>query len=239
MTPQPRLPSAIRPQGRTVRTSNTLPLWIDEPRTAEPDLPSYDLILINSSAGKDSQTALDVTVERARSLASSLGWSSRTLTSATTNGLARPSWPPSTPLTTDFGRSDQPAQCRWRGRNNPSSTAAPAPTSWTARTAAGSSCPAPTCSTGAASRNSGTRLPNAPPTTPPPTTCTKSSNPPPRPSPGLEKALAALGLLDDALALDLRRPQDYFHRVWNIGFLTTDLKTVTAELESTTEQDAR
>ncbi|MEV8099621.1 hypothetical protein [Kitasatospora sp. NPDC085879] len=26
---------------------------------------------------------------------------------------------------------------------------------------------------------------------------------------GLEKALAALGLLDDALALDLRRPQDY------------------------------
>jgi integrase len=35
---------------------------------------------------------------------------------------------------------------------------------------------------------------------------------------GLEKALAGLGLLDQALALDLRRPQDYFHRVWNIGF---------------------
>jgi integrase len=30
---------------------------------------------------------------------------------------------------------------------------------------------------------------------------------------GLEKALAGLGLLDDALALDLRKPQDYFHRV--------------------------
>jgi hypothetical protein len=35
---------------------------------------------------------------------------------------------------------------------------------------------------------------------------------------GLEKALAGLGLLGQALALDLRRPQDYFHRVWNIGF---------------------
>ena len=32
---------------------------------------------------------------------------------------------------------------------------------------------------------------------------------------GLEKALAGLGLLDDALALDLRKPQDYFHRVWS------------------------
>ena len=29
---------------------------------------------------------------------------------------------------------------------------------------------------------------------------------------GLEKALAGLGLLDQALALDLRRPQDYYHR---------------------------
>jgi hypothetical protein len=28
---------------------------------------------------------------------------------------------------------------------------------------------------------------------------------------GLEKALAGLGLLNDALALDLRKPQDYFH----------------------------
>lgn len=35
---------------------------------------------------------------------------------------------------------------------------------------------------------------------------------------GLEAALAALGLLDEALALDLRRPQDYFHRVWNTAF---------------------
>jgi hypothetical protein len=40
---------------------------------------------------------------------------------------------------------------------------------------------------------------------------------------GLEKALAGLGLLDDALALDLRKPQDYFHRVWNIAFLASDL----------------
>jgi hypothetical protein len=35
---------------------------------------------------------------------------------------------------------------------------------------------------------------------------------------GLEKALAGLGLLDRALALDFRRPQDYFDRVWSIGF---------------------
>ncbi|MFJ9381091.1 hypothetical protein [Streptomyces sp. NPDC101455] len=40
---------------------------------------------------------------------------------------------------------------------------------------------------------------------------------------GLEKALAGLGLLDDALALDLRKPQDYFHRVWSTAFRAADL----------------
>jgi integrase len=40
---------------------------------------------------------------------------------------------------------------------------------------------------------------------------------------GLEKALAGLGLLDDALALDLRKPQDYFHRVWSTAFRASDL----------------
>jgi hypothetical protein len=40
---------------------------------------------------------------------------------------------------------------------------------------------------------------------------------------GLENALAGLGLLDDALALDLRRPQDYFQRIWNLGFRASDL----------------
>ena len=45
---------------------------------------------------------------------------------------------------------------------------------------------------------------------------------------GLEAALAGLGLLDDALALDLRRPQDYFQRVWNIGFRATELASTTA-----------
>lgn len=44
---------------------------------------------------------------------------------------------------------------------------------------------------------------------------------------GLEKALASLGLLEDALALDLRRPQDYFQRVWNIGFRASDLANAT------------
>jgi integrase len=40
---------------------------------------------------------------------------------------------------------------------------------------------------------------------------------------GLESALAGLGLLDQALALDLRKPQDYFHRVWTTAFRATDL----------------
>ena len=40
---------------------------------------------------------------------------------------------------------------------------------------------------------------------------------------GLEGALAGLGLLDEALALDLRKPQDYFHRVWSTAFRATDL----------------
>lgn len=35
---------------------------------------------------------------------------------------------------------------------------------------------------------------------------------------GLEKVLAGLGLLEQALALDLRRPQDYFGHMWSTGF---------------------
>jgi hypothetical protein len=42
---------------------------------------------------------------------------------------------------------------------------------------------------------------------------------------GLEGALAGLGLLDQALALDLRKPQDYFRRVWSTAFRATDLAT--------------
>jgi integrase len=49
---------------------------------------------------------------------------------------------------------------------------------------------------------------------------------------GLEAALAGLGLLDDALALDLRRPQDYFQRVWNIGFRATELASATADADA-------
>ena len=40
---------------------------------------------------------------------------------------------------------------------------------------------------------------------------------------GLEKALAGLNLLDDALALDLLRPQDYFQRLWSTGFRAAEL----------------
>lgn len=44
-----------------------LPLWIPEPDIAPgPDLRTYHRIVVNSSAGKDSQAALDVTVEQAR-----------------------------------------------------------------------------------------------------------------------------------------------------------------------------
>jgi len=42
---------------------------------------------------------------------------------------------------------------------------------------------------------------------------------------GLEQALAAVGLLDEALALDMRRPQDFFNRVWSTAFRAADLTT--------------
>lgn len=43
---------------------------------------------------------------------------------------------------------------------------------------------------------------------------------------GLEKALAGLGLLDQALQMDLRRPQDYFHRIWSTNFRAADLASL-------------
>ncbi|MEU2739556.1 tyrosine-type recombinase/integrase [Streptomyces sp. NPDC007095] len=49
---------------------------------------------------------------------------------------------------------------------------------------------------------------------------------------GLEKALAGLGLLDDALALDLRKPQDYFHRVWSTAFRAADLADAGSDEQS-------
>jgi integrase len=51
---------------------------------------------------------------------------------------------------------------------------------------------------------------------------------------GLEKALATVGLLDEALALDLRRPQDYFGRVWSLAFRAHDL----ARHDNTDEPEA-
>jgi integrase len=56
------------------------------------------------------------------------------------------------------------------------------PGTWTATTAANSSCPGPTCSTGGASANNGGCWPKALPATPPPPTCTTISSPPPAPS---------------------------------------------------------
>jgi hypothetical protein len=49
---------------------------------------------------------------------------------------------------------------------------------------------------------------------------------------GLERALAGLGLLEDALGLDLRRPQDYFHRLWSTSFRTSDLAAVGTQQEN-------
>ncbi|MEU1287107.1 tyrosine-type recombinase/integrase [Kitasatospora sp. NPDC005856] len=40
---------------------------------------------------------------------------------------------------------------------------------------------------------------------------------------GLEKALTGVGLLEEALALDLRRPQDYFGRIWTTAFRAREL----------------
>ncbi|MFE2558321.1 tyrosine-type recombinase/integrase [Streptomyces sp. NPDC059352] len=46
---------------------------------------------------------------------------------------------------------------------------------------------------------------------------------------GLERALAAAGLLKEALALDLRRPQDYFGRVWATAFRAADLAATSGD----------
>lgn len=40
---------------------------------------------------------------------------------------------------------------------------------------------------------------------------------------GLEAALDAVGLLDEARQLDLRRPQDYFGRIWSTAFRAQEL----------------
>ncbi len=51
---------------------------------------------------------------------------------------------------------------------------------------------------------------------------------------GLERVLAGMGLLEQALSLDLRRPQDYFHRVWSVNFPAATL----AELDSGNQKAA-
>ncbi|WP_433206866.1 hypothetical protein ACQP1G_20830 [Nocardia sp. CA-107356] len=49
---------------------------------------------------------------------------------------------------------------------------------------------------------------------------------------GLEKALDGLGLLEEALQLDMRRPQDYFHRIWSTGFKAADLAALDTTADS-------
>jgi len=54
---------------------------------------------------------------------------------------------------------------------------------------------------------------------------------------GLEKALAGVGLLDEALALDLRKPQDYFHRIWNTAFRAADLADTDAHADTQLDEE--
>jgi hypothetical protein len=49
--------------------------------------------------------------------------------------------------------------------------------------------------------------------------------------------LAGLGLLDQALALDLRKPQDYFQRVWSTAFRAVDLAAATDTEDDTATED--
>ena len=55
---------------------------------------------------------------------------------------------------------------------------------------------------------------------------------------GLESALAGTGLPGQALALDLRRPEDYFQRIWSLGFRAAGL-TGTDNLASAHDGPAR
>jgi hypothetical protein len=55
---------------------------------------------------------------------------------------------------------------------------------------------------------------------------------------GLENALAGLGLLDQALALDLRKPQDYFQRVWSTAFRAVDLASAAGNEDDDTAEDS-
>lgn len=54
---------------------------------------------------------------------------------------------------------------------------------------------------------------------------------------GLERALAGMGLLEEALSLDLRRPQDYFERVWSTAFRAADLARLADEPELSNEPE--
>jgi integrase len=54
---------------------------------------------------------------------------------------------------------------------------------------------------------------------------------------GLETALAELGLLEQAMALDYRRPQDYFHRIWSTAFRATELAQTASDQASDAERE--
>ncbi|WP_333766906.1 hypothetical protein [Streptomyces sp. IBSBF 2435] len=55
---------------------------------------------------------------------------------------------------------------------------------------------------------------------------------------GLESALAGLGLLGAALAMDLRRPQDYYDRQWTLAFRARDLAELDSEATDVLEESA-
>lgn len=55
---------------------------------------------------------------------------------------------------------------------------------------------------------------------------------------GLESALSAMGLLEEALSLDLRRPQDYFQKVWSVNFRASELSAAMNDDEIDEEETA-
>ena len=183
-------------------------------------------------------TAPDCTTSDATSATSPTAWPSttprspsrRSRTSSSTSGSPDPAAASPGEVLSGPAAADEPAEAEaivmdlsrrstppraGSARSNRSSTAGPAPGTSTATTATSSCCPARTCSTGAASASSGLDRRTRP--------RRRHRRLPPQ---GLRahrprhrrtgKGPRRLGLLDEALALDLRRPQDYFHRLWNL-----------------------
>jgi integrase len=139
-------------------------------------------------------------------------------------------------LAVDLSRRSTPAEGGF-APSSPWSTATPARGSSTATPVTSSYSPVPTSSTGGANRSNGVLSPNGPPDDATADYLRQVFEPTARAIEGLEKALAGLELLGEALALNLRRPQDYFHRIWSTNFRAIDLAAA-AQAPTPTEEPA-